>query len=136
MASSNGAAFDMTQAVAIINVLRQTGMWDEALRAADRVAMAQFETEKSDGSPGAMHDGSKRRLFADTPGGFSDDAEEFDVISMTGAEASKQEPILPSAGTTVPMVPTCKLPPGVESIEMWGKTNLHFAEDGIPQVHL
>ena len=44
------------------------------------------------------------------------------MISMTGAEAPKQEPILPSAGTTVPLVPTCKLPPGVESIEMWGKT--------------
>ena len=33
-----------------------------------------------------MHDGSKRHLFADAPGSFSDDAEEFDVISMTGAE--------------------------------------------------
>lgn len=122
MASSSGADFDMTQAIAIINVLRQTGMWDQALKAADRAAMSQFESGKSDSSHGAMHDGSKRRLFADTPGSFSDDAEEFDVISMTGAEAPKQEPILPSAGTTVPLVPTCKLPPGVESVEMWGKT--------------
>ena len=112
----------MTQAVAIINVLRQTGMWDQALKAADRAAMGQLESGKSDCSHGAMHDGSKRRLFADAPESFSDDAEEFDMISMTGAEAPKQEPILPSAGTTVPLVPTCKLPPGVESIEMWGKT--------------
>ena len=116
MASSGQPGFDLSQAVAIINVLRQTGMWEQALIAADRAAIAQSDVEPSSSMKGSMHDGSKRRLFAD------DETEEFDLISMAGTEVAKQVPILPSTGATNVSSKDYELPPGVESVEMWGKT--------------
>ena len=123
MASSGQPGFDLSQAVAIINVLRQTGMWEQALIAADRAAIAQSDVEPNSSMKGAMHDGSKRRLFAaDGPTCFDDETEEFDVISMAGTEVAKQVPIPPSAGATNVSSKNYELPPGVESAEMWGKT--------------
>ena len=87
--------------------------------AADRAKDGKT-SEKSGGEPmGSMHDGSKRRLFAESQHGPEDEMDEFDVISMGGSELLKQAPLLPSGGSKSKGI---ELPPGVESVERWGKT--------------
>eukprot|EP00435_Cladocopium_sp_Y103_P019970 s3134_g4.t2 len=122
MASSGTPPFDLSQAASIINILRQTGMWDEALRAADRAQSAKLD-EKAEGMKmGSMHDGSKRRLFAESQLSPEDEADDFDLISMTGSEATKQAPVVPIMSAGGSQDKAVSLPPGVESIERWGKT--------------
>ena len=41
---------------------------------------------------------------------------------MTGSEIKKQGPILPSAGSAEAVNKSDVLPPGVDSLEQWGKT--------------
>lgn len=122
MASSTPSGFDLQQAVAVINVLRQTGMWEAALQAANQPKSQGSMDGRVDTSTGSMHDGSKRRLFADHEVELDGDADEFDVISMVSGSGMKQGPITTATDGAKKEVSKQSLPPGVESLEMWGKT--------------
>ena len=65
MASPPPSGFDLQQAVAIINVLRQTGMWESALMAANQSKPQGSVDGRMEVPSGSMHDGSKHRLFTD-----------------------------------------------------------------------
>eukprot|EP00435_Cladocopium_sp_Y103_P036679 s828_g9.t1 len=97
-------------------------MWEQALSAADRAAAAKTEGEIGSQVKGAMHDGSKRRLCVDLSQDHEDEADEFDVISMTSATVLQQGPVVPNAANSGGDPKNYELPPGVESVEMWGKT--------------
>lgn len=121
MASSNSAGFDLQQAVAVIHVLKQTGMLESALRAADQSKLQVAAESCAEPSAGSMHDGSKRRLFSADELETGEEMDEFDVISSVSEQIQKQGPIL-AKSKDVTAGSGYELPPGVETVEIWGKT--------------
>ena len=122
MASPSPSGFDLQQAVAIINVLKQTGMWETAIRAADQSKSQGTCDGTAGASTGSMHDGSKRRLFTEHEVEFDGEADEFDVISMVSGGDMKQAPVVKATDGDKKDGNGYELPPGVETVELWGKT--------------
>lgn len=88
-------------------------MLDQALEAADK--NRGINTGSS--TPGAMHDGSKRRL---TPSSSSEGPgdESFSMVDFS----IEQSPLPPKAGYKEEKHAEISLPEGIESVSHWGKT--------------
>lgn len=119
---SANAAFDLEQAATIINILRQTGMWEAAMTEANRREMKAAITAGSSTSGGAMHDGSKRRSIS--PSMEMPEDGDFEYIPDSPQNKAKsQKPIPPQKssekGDTADLT---ALPEGIVSVKQWGKT--------------
>ena len=87
------------------------------------------------GNMGAMHDGAKRRLTADTPATSSDwEKLEPTYVGEVIVENDTDEALVAAldastvgAGGDVHLGPV-DLPQGIDSLEMWGKTMMSFGQ--------
>ena len=87
------------------------------------------------GNMGAMHDGAKRRLTADTPATSSDwEKLEPTYVGEVIVENDTEEALVAAldastvgAGGDVHLGPV-DLPQGIDSLEMWGKTMMSFGQ--------
>lgn len=111
--SKSQPEFDFDQAVMMINILRQTNMWETALLAAEKSSVQEHAMSRPSQSSGSMHDGSKRRAPS-VPVDLDEDGE-FEYIP--GDASVTQAPIHPGGYTK-----GNDLPDGVTSLEQWGKT--------------
>eukprot|EP00435_Cladocopium_sp_Y103_P030061 s1739_g7.t1 len=119
--SEAGSKIEIEQAVMVINILRQSGLWETAIRAADQ-AEVQAAAASSAMTSGPMHDGSKRRCPS-PPSELTDDADFEHISESPEADYSKQAPVVPSSkGPIHEMLKKCGLPEGIKSISHWGKT--------------
>lgn len=106
--------FDFSQAVTIINVLRQAGLLEQVLEAASQSSNVNNEATTS----GAMHDGCKRRLTEPSSSGGPVTESDFTVVDF----AATQPPVIPGAGYKKKSEKSVTLPEGIESLSHWGKT--------------
>eukprot|EP00435_Cladocopium_sp_Y103_P054978 s1111_g18.t1 len=91
---SANAAYDLEQAAIIINILRESGMWEAAMFEANRREMKSAMTAGSSTGGGAMHDGSKRRSIS--PSMTMPEDGEFEYIpDSPEMKAKSQKPIPP-----------------------------------------
>eukprot|EP00435_Cladocopium_sp_Y103_P071184 s61_g36.t3 len=119
---SANAAYDLEQAAIIINILRESGMWEAAMIEANRREMKSAMTAGSSAGGGAMHDGSKRRSIS--PSMTMPEDGEFEYIpDSPQMKAKSQKPFPPQkSAEKTPAVDLTALPEGIVSVEQWGKT--------------
>lgn len=110
----NSQPFDLQQAVAMLQVLRQAGLLDRALEA----STVNLNVEDPGNRPGSMHDGCKRRMTEACGSEGSVDDTSFSMVNFS----PQQAPVPPASGYKATEPTKVKLPPGVESVSHWGKT--------------